>query len=38
VHVRTDRPENVALHERVWRAVASALRDPGAGADGPSVE
>ncbi len=26
VHVRTDRAENVALHRRIWKAVAAALR------------
>jgi hypothetical protein len=26
LHVRTDRAENVALHRRVWAAVAEALR------------
>jgi 2-succinyl-5-enolpyruvyl-6-hydroxy-3-cyclohexene-1-carboxylate synthase len=27
VHVRTDRAENLALHRRVWPAVAAAVRD-----------
>jgi 2-succinyl-5-enolpyruvyl-6-hydroxy-3-cyclohexene-1-carboxylate synthase len=26
VHVRTDRAENLALHRRVWPAVAAAVR------------
>jgi 2-succinyl-5-enolpyruvyl-6-hydroxy-3-cyclohexene-1-carboxylate synthase len=28
LHVRTDRAENVALHRRVWDAVAAAVRAP----------
>jgi 2-succinyl-5-enolpyruvyl-6-hydroxy-3-cyclohexene-1-carboxylate synthase len=35
VHVRTDRPENVQLHDQVWRAVSSSLA--GAGGSGPDV-
>jgi 2-succinyl-5-enolpyruvyl-6-hydroxy-3-cyclohexene-1-carboxylate synthase len=27
IHVRTDRAENLALHRRVWPAVAAAVRD-----------
>ncbi len=34
IEVRTDRSENVALHRRVWDAVAVALSSPG-GAAGP---
>jgi hypothetical protein len=26
IHVRTDRADNVALHRRVWPAVAAAVR------------
>jgi 2-succinyl-5-enolpyruvyl-6-hydroxy-3-cyclohexene-1-carboxylate synthase len=26
IHVRTDRAENLALHRRVWPAVAAAVR------------
>ena len=25
IHIRTERPENVALHRRVWEAVRAAL-------------
>ena len=28
LHVRTDRAANVALHRRVWDAVAAAVRAP----------
>jgi 2-succinyl-5-enolpyruvyl-6-hydroxy-3-cyclohexene-1-carboxylate synthase len=28
VHVRTERAQNVALHERVWQSVSAALADP----------
>lgn len=28
IHVRTDRPENVAVHRRVWAAVSAAIASP----------
>jgi 2-succinyl-5-enolpyruvyl-6-hydroxy-3-cyclohexene-1-carboxylate synthase len=28
LHVRTDRPANVALHRAVWAAVSAAVRAP----------
>jgi len=36
VEVRTDRTDNVALHERVWEAVSRALSPPAAGAEPPA--
>jgi 2-succinyl-5-enolpyruvyl-6-hydroxy-3-cyclohexene-1-carboxylate synthase len=36
IEVRTDRPGNVRLHERIWEAVSRAVSSPAAGAARPA--